>query len=70
MDLCSGFDEVLQVGAGQEVTEVDKLAVCLVLDCKGSVCVIEEEVHVRTIDDTPLGLATTDVLAVNNDSAL
>jgi hypothetical protein len=33
VDLSSGFDEVLQVGAGQEVAEVYKLAVVLILDC-------------------------------------
>jgi hypothetical protein len=33
VDLSSGFDEVLQVGAGQEVAEVNKLAVVLILDC-------------------------------------
>lgn len=70
MDLCGGFDEVLQVGAGQEVTEVDKLAVCLILDCPWSVLVTDIEVSVQTIDDTPLGLATTDVLAIHDDGAL
>lgn len=33
VDLCGGFNEVLQVGAGEEVTEVDEFAVGLVLDC-------------------------------------
>ena len=33
VDLSSGFDKVLQVGAGEEVAEVHKLAVVLVLDC-------------------------------------
>jgi hypothetical protein len=32
VDLCGSFDEVLQVGAGEEVTEVDKFAVGLVLN--------------------------------------
>jgi hypothetical protein len=33
VDLRSGFDEVLQVSAGEEVAEVHKLAVVLILDC-------------------------------------
>jgi hypothetical protein len=33
VDLRSGFDEVLQMGAGEEVAEVDEFAVCLILDC-------------------------------------
>ena len=33
VDLRSGLDEVLQVGAGEEVAEVDEFAVGLVLDC-------------------------------------
>jgi hypothetical protein len=32
VDLCGRLDEVLQVGAGEEVTEVDEFAVGLVLD--------------------------------------
>lgn len=32
VDLCGGLDEVLQVGAGEEVTEIDEFAVGLVLD--------------------------------------
>ena len=33
MDLCGRLDQVLQVGAGEEVAEVDEFAVVLVLDC-------------------------------------
>lgn len=33
VDLRSGLNEVLEVSAGQEVTEVDEFAVVLVLDC-------------------------------------
>lgn len=33
VDLRSGLDEVLEVSAGEEVAEVDELAVVLVLDC-------------------------------------
>jgi hypothetical protein len=32
VDLRSGLDQVLQVGAGEEVAEVDEFAVALVLD--------------------------------------
>ena len=32
VDLGSGLDEILEVGAEEEVTEVDELAVVLVLD--------------------------------------
>ena len=32
VDLCGRLDQVLQVGAGKEVTEVDEFAVVLVLD--------------------------------------
>lgn len=32
VDLCGRLDQVLQVGAGKEVAEVDEFAVVLVLD--------------------------------------
>jgi len=32
VDLCGRLDQVLQVGAGEEVTKVDEFAVVLVLD--------------------------------------
>lgn len=54
VDLASGLDQVLQVGAGEEVAEVDKLAVVLVLD----------------IDHTPAVLATADLLAVDDNGLL
>lgn len=54
VDLCRCLDQVLQVGAGKEVAEVYEFAVVLVLD----------------VDNTPLVLATTDVLAINNNSPL
>jgi hypothetical protein len=34
VDLRSGFDEVLKMGAGKEVTKVDEFAMVLVLDCR------------------------------------
>lgn len=52
MDLGCGLDEVLEVGAEEEVSEVDEFAVVLVLD----------------VDDTPAVLAATDLLAVDNDA--
>lgn len=51
MDLAGCFDEILQVRPGQEVPEIDKFTVVLILD----------------IDDTPFVLSTTDLLAINND---
>jgi hypothetical protein len=35
VDLCGRLDEVLQVGAGEEVAEVYEFAMGFVLDCKG-----------------------------------
>jgi hypothetical protein len=37
VDLGGSFDQVLQVGAGEEVAEVDEFAVGFVLDCSGKV---------------------------------
>ena len=54
MRLRGRLDEVLQVSAEQEVPEVHKLAVVLVLN----------------VDDAPSVLATTDLLAVDNDVLL
>lgn len=36
VDLRGRLDQVLQVGAGEEVAEVDEFAVVLVLDCLGT----------------------------------
>lgn len=54
VDLGRRLDEVLEVGAEQEVPEVDELAVVLVLD----------------VDDAPAVLAAADLLAVDNDGVL
>lgn len=54
VDLRRGLNQILQVGAGKEVAEVDELAVVLILD----------------VDNTPAVLATTDLLASNNDGLL
>ena len=54
MDLRCRLDEVLEVGAEQEVSEVDEFAVVLVLD----------------VDDAPPVLASTNLLAVDNDRLL
>lgn len=54
VDLAGGLDQVLEVGAGQEVAEVDKFTVVLVLD----------------VDDTPAVLAAANLLAVDNDRLL
>jgi hypothetical protein len=70
VDLCGGLDEVLQVGAGEEVAEVYEFAVGLVLDCKGLVIECLVESGYRTIDDTPLVLATANVPTVHDNSSL
>lgn len=54
MDLRRRLDQVLQVSAGEEVAEVHKFAVVLILD----------------IDDTPAVLATANLLARNDDGLL
>ena len=50
VDLGSRFDQVLEVGAGEEVSEIYEFAVVLILD----------------VDDSPSVLAATDLLASNN----
>ena len=54
MDLAGGFDQILQMGTGQEVPQVDKFAVVLVLD----------------IDNTPTVLSAADLLAIDNNVLL
>lgn len=51
VDLRCGFDQILEVGSGEEVSEVDKLAVVLIFD----------------VDNSPSVLAATDLLASNDD---
>lgn len=53
VDLGGGLDKVLEVGSEQEVSQVDEFAVVLVLN----------------VDDTPAVLATTDLLAIDNNVA-
>jgi len=40
VDLACCFDQVLEMGAGEEVAEIDKLAVSLVLDVDGTPSVL------------------------------
>lgn len=54
VDLAGGLDQVLQVGAGQEVAQVNEFAVVLILD----------------VDHTPAVLTTADLLAVDNNGLL
>lgn len=54
MDLTSGFNQILQMGAGKEVSQVNEFAVVLVLD----------------VDDTPTVLPATDLFAIDNDILL
>jgi hypothetical protein len=51
VDLRCGLDEILEMGAGEEVSEIDKFAMGLVLD----------------VYNSPSVLAATDLLATNND---
>jgi hypothetical protein len=70
VDLCGRLDQVLQVGAGEEVAEVDEFAVVLVLDCGALVKLWKGRWGWHTVDDAPLVLAATDVPAINNDGPL
>jgi hypothetical protein len=54
MDLGSGLDEILQVGASKEVSKGNKLAMTFILD----------------IDDTPSVLTASDLFASNKDRLL
>lgn len=54
MDLRGCLDEVLEMRPKQEVAQVDKFAVGLVLD----------------VNDTPSVLATTDLLAIDDNRLL
>jgi hypothetical protein len=54
VNLGCGFDQVLKVGTGEEVSQVDEFAVVLILH----------------IDNSPSVLAATDLLASNNDRLL
>ena len=54
VDLGGGLDEVLEVGSEEEVAQVNELAVLLIFD----------------IDNTPAVLATTNLLAVDDDGLL
>ena len=54
VDLGCCFDQVLKVGAGKEVSEVDEFAVVLVFN----------------IDNSPSVLTSTDLLASNDDRLL
>ena len=54
MDLRCRFDQILKMGTGEEVSEVDEFAVVLILN----------------VDDSPSVLASTHLLASNNDRLL
>lgn len=54
VNLAGSFDQVLQVSAGEEVTQVNKFAVALVLD----------------VNHTPTVLASANLLAIDDDSLL
>lgn len=54
MDLRGSLDEILKMGSEQEVSQEDKFAVVLILH----------------VDDTPAVLASSNLLAVNDDRLL
>lgn len=54
MDLRGGFDQILKVGTGEEVPEVDKFTVVLVFD----------------VDHSPSVLTSTNLLSADNDGFL
>lgn len=54
VDLAGGFDQILKMGAGQEVAQVDEFAMVLVLD----------------VDDTPAVLTTAHLLAIHDNGFL
>lgn len=54
VNLASGFHQILQVGASEEVAQVDELAVVLILD----------------VDHTPAVLTTANLLAIDNNGLL
>ena len=54
MDLARGFDEVLEMSADEEIAEIDEFAVVFVFD----------------VDNAPSVLATTDLLAIDDDRFL
>jgi len=54
VDLGCGLDEVLEMGAGEEVSEVDEFAVVLILN----------------VNDSPLVLSSTNLLASYDDRLL
>ncbi len=51
MDLGCGFDQILEMSTGKEISEVDEFAVILILD----------------IDHSPSVLASTDLLASHDN---
>ena len=48
VDLAGGLDEVLEMGAGEEVAEIDEFAMPLVLDVDGTPAVLSCR-HILTI---------------------
>jgi len=54
VDLAGGLDEILEMGTGKEIPEVDEFAVVLVFD----------------VDDTPFVLSASNLFAINNDRFL
>jgi len=59
VDLAGGLDEVLEMGAGEEVAEVDEFAMPLILDVDGSPAVLSCG-HILAIAKSVLRLHDTD----------
>ena len=70
MDLRCRLNQVLQVGAGEEVAEVDELAVVLVLDYTLSVHANTLVLSHLTVDEAPAVLASANLLAIDNNVLL
>ena len=73
VDLRCRLDQVLQVGAGEEVAEVDKFAVVLVLNYLTMLVYwtyLVRSVECLTVDDAPAVLSAAYLLATDHDGLL
>lgn len=71
VDLGSGFDEILQVGAGQEIAEIDEFTMVLILHYESiSKCCFTKFDNMHTVDNAPSVLAAADLLSIHNDGLL
>jgi hypothetical protein len=54
MDLRCGFDQILEMGSGKEVSEVNKFAMVLILDINNTPSVLTSTNWLSSNDDIPL----------------